>query len=260
MQRILITGLGNHQGPRHQRHNAGLLALDYLVDHFLGDGTPTSAAAQWTASSQMKGSWCQWKGTVGVVPLGMNVGGMEKLLDRYRDKENRIVPNDNNNNMEETQSVQIYFFKPKTYMNLSGESVLKSIKQLKIPPQNVYVIHDELQKRLGSIGVKRMGSANGHNGIESVQIALKHISPATTTPLEFTRFRVGIDRPPNTNSLSTRQRDTAVTRYVLGKFTPKELEVLHREAFPVLVVNVLKEVVKVPFEKQDLGVYGIKSL
>ena len=99
--------------------------------------------------------------------------------------------------------------KPMTYMNLSGESVGPAAGFYKIPPEDIIVIHDELDIEPGRIKLKKGGGHGGHNGLKSL---VKHLPNAN-----FTRVRLGIGRPPP-------RWETA--NYVLGKFTKQEQPVI----------------------------------
>ena len=77
--------------------------------------------------------------------------------------------------------------KPQTFMNRSGQSVGVMAGWHKVPPEQVIVIHDELDLELGRIKLKSGGGHGGHNGVRDVQVALG--DPG------FTRVRIGIGRP-----------------------------------------------------------------
>jgi PTH1 family peptidyl-tRNA hydrolase len=96
---------------------------------------------------------------------------------------------------------------PQTYMNLSGEAVVKAVRDIGIAPPNVWVVHDELDLPLCRMRIRRGGSGAGHNGILSMISALG-------TP-DFVRFRVGIGKPSSKGSPAGRH-------YVLGRFTKAE--------------------------------------
>lgn len=76
--------------------------------------------------------------------------------------------------------------KPQTYMNLSGQAVGEAARFYKIEPENVIVIHDELDLDFGKIRMKKGGGAAGHNGLKSI---MSHLSP------DFHRLRLGIGHP-----------------------------------------------------------------
>jgi PTH1 family peptidyl-tRNA hydrolase len=101
----------------------------------------------------------------------------------------------------------IWLMLPQTYMNLSGEAVARALRDLSIPPQNVWVVHDELDLPMCRMRIRRGGSGAGHNGVLSLISALG-------TP-DFVRFRVGIGKPSGKGSPAGRH-------YVLGRFTKAE--------------------------------------
>lgn len=76
--------------------------------------------------------------------------------------------------------------KPQTYMNLSGDAVLPLVRQLKLKPSEVLVVHDELDVPFGKIKVKCGGGDAGHNGLRSITAAIGSA---------YCRIRVGIGRP-----------------------------------------------------------------
>lgn len=76
--------------------------------------------------------------------------------------------------------------KPATYMNLSGEAVQEAVKFYKIDPQDVIVLHDEIDLAPGKIKVKSGGGNAGHNGLKSISA---HIGN------EYYRVRLGVGRP-----------------------------------------------------------------
>ncbi|MGE5342349.1 MAG: aminoacyl-tRNA hydrolase [Candidatus Omnitrophota bacterium] len=102
----------------------------------------------------------------------------------------------------------VFFLKPMTYMNLSGNSISALMKFYKLTPEEVLVVHDELELDFGTISFKRGGGLGGHNGLRSAVASLG-------TP-DFNRFRLGISRPAH--------RD--ITSYVLGPFSKDEQIVL----------------------------------
>jgi PTH1 family peptidyl-tRNA hydrolase len=62
------------------------------------------------------------------------------------------------------------FLKPSTFMNLSGESVVLVKNFYKIDNENIIVIHDDLDLKLGALRFKRGGSSGGHNGLIKIDI------------------------------------------------------------------------------------------
>jgi PTH1 family peptidyl-tRNA hydrolase len=95
---------------------------------------------------------------------------------------------------------KVIVLKPQTYMNLSGESIQPLMAFYKISPQELLVIHDELDLPFGQIQFKKGGGLAGHNGLKSTAELL-----GTD---DFLRLRIGIGRP----------QFGSVSDYVLGQF------------------------------------------
>ena len=117
-----------------------------------------------------------------------------------------------------SESRGVWFVLPQTYMNLSGEAVAKALRDTKLTPEQLWVVHDELDLPLCRIRIRRGGSGAGHNGVLSIISALG-------TP-DFVRFRVGIGKPARKGSPAGRS-------HVLGRFTKAEAARL-----PSIVVGV----------------------
>ena len=112
---------------------------------------------------------------------------------------------------------RVVLAKPQTYMNLSGESVSRLIKNFNINPDDLLVIHDDLDLPLGKIRIRHGGSSGGHKGINSIANELGS--------QDFTRLRVGIGRPAE-NDDTIESNDNKIITYVLGDFTPDEKQVI----------------------------------
>lgn len=82
---------------------------------------------------------------------------------------------------------KIWFIKPQTYMNCSGQSVGPFARFHDIQPDEILVLHDELDLLPGQLRVKLGGSSGGHNGLKDIQAALG-------TP-DYWRLRIGIGHP-----------------------------------------------------------------
>ncbi len=102
------------------------------------------------------------------------------------------------------KKAETFLVKPLTFMNNSGLAVKKIIKEFKIKPENLILIHDEIDLPFGKIKISKNSSSAGHKGVESVIDALK--------TKNFTRIRVGINPGFKT--------DTA--EFVLKNFSAKE--------------------------------------
>ncbi|MGL4617019.1 MAG: aminoacyl-tRNA hydrolase [Mycoplasmoidaceae bacterium] len=98
---------------------------------------------------------------------------------------------------------EVFFLKPQTFMNLSGECVLKFINFYKINIKNILVVYDDLDLPIGKIKIKRNGSSAGQNGIKDI------INKLGTEDIK--RIKIGIGRPKNKND--------SIPNYVLSKFS-----------------------------------------
>jgi PTH1 family peptidyl-tRNA hydrolase len=99
---------------------------------------------------------------------------------------------------------KVIAFKPMGYMNTSGGPVGEASRFYKIPPENIIVIHDELDLELGRLRVKLGGGHGGHNGLKSIDA---HIGK------EYWRVRLGIGHPGDKDLVSP---------YVLSDFRKEE--------------------------------------
>lgn len=96
---------------------------------------------------------------------------------------------------------KITLLKPQTYMNLSGDAVSKAANFYKIIPNNIIIIHDDLDLELAKVKMKIAGGSGGHNGIKSID---QHIG------VDYYRVRIGIGKP---------KFDKNVSSFVLSKFS-----------------------------------------
>lgn len=96
------------------------------------------------------------------------------------------------------KSNNLFFLKPTTYMNLSGESVRAVSDYYK--PEKIIVIHDDLDLPFGTLRFKFAGGNGGHNGLKSID---------THMGKDYYRVRIGIGKPQNKQD---------VANYVLSDF------------------------------------------
>jgi PTH1 family peptidyl-tRNA hydrolase len=82
---------------------------------------------------------------------------------------------------------KVLLLKPGTFMNRSGLAVGKVARYYKIEPEEILVVHDELDFEVGVIKLKKDGGHAGHNGLRDI---IAHLSSK-----EFYRLRIGIGRP-----------------------------------------------------------------
>ncbi len=99
---------------------------------------------------------------------------------------------------------------PQTYVNEAGLSAGPAAGALRVPPERVIVLHDEIDLPFGEIRVRRGGGLAGHNGLKSLRRGLG-------TP-DFWRVRTGVGRPASTDP-------ERVAAYVLGRFTQPRADV-----------------------------------
>lgn len=99
---------------------------------------------------------------------------------------------------------KIRFLVPETFMNLTGKSTAAAMTFFKLNPENLLLVHDDLEMPFGHIGIKFGGGLAGHNGLKSIRDGL-----GTT---DFGRLRIGIGRP----------KRESVQSWVLGRFSPDE--------------------------------------
>ncbi|MHB8417126.1 MAG: aminoacyl-tRNA hydrolase [Myxococcales bacterium] len=83
---------------------------------------------------------------------------------------------------------KVGLLKPLTFMNASGDSVAAAARFFKLDPEEVLVVHDEMDLTLGRLQLRRGGGSAGHNGLRSIAERLGGA--------DFGRLRVGVGRPP----------------------------------------------------------------
>jgi len=107
---------------------------------------------------------------------------------------------------------KMIILKPQTFMNLSGDCVIKFVNYYNINIDDIYIIYDDIDYEVGTFKIKRNGSAGGHNGIKNI---IEHLKTEN-----IKRIKIGISR----NNISLED-------YVLQNFSKDELnkidKVLH---------------------------------
>ncbi len=103
---------------------------------------------------------------------------------------------------------RVMLVKPQTFMNLSGQSVLDIVRFYKIDTQNIIVVYDDTDIELGSIRIRRKGSAGSHNGMKSIIYQIQTD--------QFPRVRIGIGKPQFGD----------LTDHVLGRFQENEIPII----------------------------------
>jgi len=161
---MLIVGLGNPGSDyENTRHNIGFMVVDALIQK--------QNALSLSSSSFL--------------------GDAYKFQSACASLENTSVSLENH-----------YLLKPLTFMNLSGNSVIKVKNFYKI--EKVVVIHDDLDLPFGALRFKEGGGHGGHNGLKSLDGAIGR---------EYVRIRMGIGKPLNKGEVAS---------YVLSRFAQEE--------------------------------------
>jgi PTH1 family peptidyl-tRNA hydrolase len=110
---------------------------------------------------------------------------------------------------EIAQQDQVIVLKPQEFMNVSGQSVQRTLAFYKLEPQQTIVVHDEIDLPFGRLKVKVGGGHGGHNGLRSI---IQMVGDG------FVRVRCGVGKP---NGGKER-----VTGHVLGGFSKAESQEL----------------------------------
>ncbi|GGH50943.1 peptidyl-tRNA hydrolase [Comamonas phosphati] len=120
----------------------------------------------------------------------------------------------------------VWLLQPQTFMNLSGKSVGTLARFFKIQPDEILVVHDELDFEPGQVKLKRGGSHGGHNGLRDIHAQLGSA--------DYWRLRVGIGHPGHKGE---------VANWVLKKPAPDQFKliedgILHSlKAWPELIAG-----------------------
>ncbi len=182
----LVAFLGNY-GKEYEktRHN---------VSWYFEASLPFASRLSW--QSKFKGE------IASLTPQELSQWACDTKICSKKDGSPVLVP--------EEAPAHIYFLKPLTYMNLSGDSIIEVANFYKIQPSEIMVVHDELELAPGFVSLKWSGGLGGHNGLRSTKAVLN-------TP-DFFRLRFGIGRPDNDK--------IGVADWVLSRFTEEQQELM----------------------------------
>ena len=122
---------------------------------------------------------------------------------------------------EVAKSGDVRLVKPMTYMNESGRSVAALARFFGIAPEEILVVHDELDLKPGEAKMKQGGGVAGHNGLRDIQAALG-------TP-QFWRLRLGIGHP----------RDSALPQQEVVDYVLKPPRAEERDALDAALTRAL---------------------
>jgi PTH1 family peptidyl-tRNA hydrolase len=144
-----------------------------------------------------------------------NLGFMvlDALLQELEPVEKTGWKKDQNSNSLIAKINDLILVKPQTMMNASGFALSTLARFYKIKPEDIWVIHDDVDLPLGKIKIRLGGAAAGHHGVESV------IEKLGTD--KFVRFRLGISHPKEKLKIKE-QKLKSVEKYVLTEFDFEE--------------------------------------
>src|SRR5579872_7012988 len=180
----LIIGLGN-PGVKYEktRHNVGFMALDQFLKDF--ESTKNTV---WTESKKFKSD---------IAELDWQREETHSARSARSGQEGKIPHGEE----------KVILVKPKTYMNDSGLAVRLLVDFYKVAPEDVWVLHDDVDFPVGSMRIRFGGASAGHRGVMSI------IETLGTD--KFWRFRLGIGRPGESEH-------SGVSHYVLDKVSPQD--------------------------------------
>ena len=112
---------------------------------------------------------------------------------------------------------KVLLARPQTGMNLCGLAISFLVKRQNINPDDLLIIHDDLDLPMGKIRIRHGGGSGGHRGIESIISCLG--DP------DFLRIRIGIGRP-DAQASSIKDKEAEIIAYVLSDFTPAEKKIV----------------------------------
>ena len=133
---------------------------------------------------------------------------------------------------------EVFFLKPSTFMNDSGKSVQALAKFYKIEPEEILVIHDELDIQPGTAKLKLGGGHRGHNGLKSIQTFLGSNN--------FWRLRIGVGHPGDKSK---------VIGYVLNKPSKIEMQLIQESI--INSYKVFSYIMLGQFEKAMLNLHSV---
>lgn len=128
------------------------------------------------------------------------------------------------------QGQTVWLLEPQTFMNLSGKSVGALARFFKIKPEEILVVHDELDFEPGTVKLKRGGSHGGHNGLRDIHAQLG--SP------DYWRLRVGIGHPGHKGEVAS----WVLKKPPQDQFKAIEDSVIHSlKAWPLLLAGEMEK-------------------
>lgn len=110
---------------------------------------------------------------------------------------------------------KLILIKPMTFMNRSGDAVIKIMNYFKFNPSEICIIHDDLDIALGEYKIQSAKGPKVHNGIASIETNLN--------TKDFLRIRIGVD-----NRTEEEWKNISGADYVLKRLLPGEKEILKK--------------------------------
>ncbi len=216
----LIVGLGN-PGEKYakNRHNVGFQFLDFVIEKFQNPNPKLQI------SNQFQNQNLKFKNNK---YLQSEIVLFHDL--RYAFRVSRFALHD------------LLLAKPQTFMNKSGLAVSRLVTRFALHvSRDLIIVHDDLDIPLGKFKIQTGTGPQLHNGIESIEQALK--------TKEFLRIRIGIDSRKLENQVDgearhktvpgkTRRRMVPGELYVLQNFTEEEKTRLYNNVFPKILTRI----------------------
>lgn len=143
---------------------------------------------------------------LGFITLDHLLQKLTKLKNTYWEEDKKFKALTHEIDMD---GEKVVLMKPSTFMNDSGRAVSSYIKYFKIDPQDIVVLHDELDMPLGKIRIRFGGYGCGHKCVSSI---IDHVGTD-----KFLRIRMGIGKEARREGVAHDTSD-----YVLGIFTSNE--------------------------------------
>ncbi len=113
------------------------------------------------------------------------------------------------NTLTRIQDNKVMLLCPLTFMNRSGEAVRACVDYYDLEPENILIIHDDIDLPVGRIKVVRSSGPGGHKGVRSI---IDHLGGT-----QFQRVKIGIGRP---------RYDEAIENFVLAPFYKDEKDII----------------------------------
>jgi len=102
----------------------------------------------------------------------------------------------------------VYLILPDVYVNETGKVATLLKRYLNAKPEQILVLHDDIDTQIGEAKFRSGGGDGGHNGLKDLSNVIGR---------DFKRLKIGVSHPGRKNE---------VTNWVLGKFKPEEAQIL----------------------------------